>query len=138
MAYSAAFCQSISVVVFIAIKMESNKCDYLTTKHISEVLEIPHSTVRKILKQLTMGGIIKAREGAKGGVLLTNPPEKITLLDIFTAIEQKRPLFKTYSVPLDDKKAKIIEKKVHNVLSNSETQLKTQLGAVTITDLLNS
>lgn len=138
MAYSSAFCQSISVAAFIAIKMESNKCNYLTTKHISEVLDIPHSTVRKILKQLTLAGLVKAREGAKGGVLLTSPPEDISLLDIFIAIEQKRPLFKTYNVPLDNEKAKRIEIKVLNVLSDSEKQLKSQLEKVTLADLLKS
>ncbi len=53
MAYSLAFWHSVSVATLIAIKMELDKSEYLTTKHISEVLDIPHSTIRKILKQFT-------------------------------------------------------------------------------------
>ena len=40
-------------------------------------------------------GIIESREGANGGVRLALAPEKITIRDIFAAIEQERPLFQT-------------------------------------------
>ncbi len=136
MSYSLAFWHSISVAAFIAIKMEHEKCEFLTTKHISETLNIPHSTVRKILKQLTMAGLIETREGAKGGVIFTRDPQNITFFDIFEALEQKRAVFKTNQVGISDERAIRIEEKVKSVFSSAELSMKSELKKVTIGDLL--
>ncbi len=137
MSYSLAFWHSVSVATLIAIKMEHDKCEYLTTKHISEVLDIPHSTVRKILKQLTLERLIITREGAKGGVILTKEPKEITLLNIFNALEQKRPMFKTGSIMKDNDRAERIGKRAKQILQSSENSLKEQLEDVTLQDLLD-
>lgn len=136
MAYSLAFWHTIAIVSFIAVKMEYNKLEFLTTKYISERFEIPHSTVRKILKQLTMANIVEAREGAKGGVILTRPPEEITLLDLFIALEQKRPLFKMAKINIDDDRAIKIGERVSKILMNSEISIKDDFKDITLKDII--
>ena len=44
--------------------------------------------------KLVVAGLISSEAGKKGGVSLKMPPEKITLLDIFEAIEGKEPFAK--------------------------------------------
>lgn len=136
MAYSLAFWHTISVTAFIAVKMEYNKLEFLTTKYISERLGIPHSTVRKILKQLTMANIIEAREGAKGGVILTRDPRDITLLDLFIALEHKRPLFKTSKIDIDDERARKIGERVSKLFLKSELSIKDDFKSTTLKDII--
>jgi Rrf2 family protein len=42
----------------------------------------------KIINQLTHHGLIKARRGCQGGVLLSRPPEEISLFQIVQAVEK--------------------------------------------------
>lgn len=94
MAYSLSMYQAISIVVFIALKMKEARYEFLTTKHISEILCIARPTAVKILQSLNAAGLIVTKEGAKGGILLARPVEQITLYDIFEALEGGRPLFR--------------------------------------------
>ncbi len=48
------------------------------------------SYLKKIIRQLVVAGLISSEAGKKGWCLLKIPPKKITLLDIFEAIERKR------------------------------------------------
>ena len=55
---------------------------------------VSDSYLKKIIRQLVVAGLISSEAGKKGGVSLKMPPEKITLLDIFEAIEGKEPFAK--------------------------------------------
>ncbi|MCI0495048.1 Rrf2 family transcriptional regulator [candidate division KSB1 bacterium] len=56
---------------------------------ISQTWDIPESFLRKILNNLTKAGLISSARGSGGGISLARPASKITLLDIFEAIEGK-------------------------------------------------
>jgi len=43
----------------------------------------------KVLQKLVRAGFLRSKRGAKGGFLLVKPPEEITLLDIWVALEGK-------------------------------------------------
>jgi len=51
----------------------------LATSEVAENYHIPEAYLRKIAYQLKNKKIIKAKEGRKGGYVLTRSPEKITL-----------------------------------------------------------
>lgn len=136
MSYSLAFWHAVTVVTFIGIKMESNRCEFLTTSHISDYLDIPHSTVRKILKQLTTAGLIETKEGAKGGVLLTKSPSNLTLLDVFEAVEVQSSLFKIGKI-IDNDKAIRMANRVKFEIESSMYDINKRLKTVTIQDILN-
>lgn len=50
-------------------------------------LELP--TVSKLLKQLAAAGLIESRRGVNGGYRLVRAPARITVLEIFEAMEGK-------------------------------------------------
>jgi len=63
---------------------------------IAERRAIPEKYLVHILLQLKRTGLVQSVRGAQGGYQLASPPEKITLLDIVTAIdgavEEQMPL----------------------------------------------
>lgn len=137
MAYSISISQAISIVIYIAVKMKDCKYEFLTTKAISEKLNIALPTAVKILNSLTIAGLTMTREGAKGGVLLAKSPSDISLLDIFQAIEHERPLFKTkFDFNISGDNVTSLVNMVTNCLEDAESEMKNSLRKTTIEDLL--
>lgn len=137
MSYSVSISQAISIVVYIAVKMKECKYEYLTTKAISEKLNIALPTAVKILNSLTMAGLTMTREGAKGGVLLAKASEDITLFDIFLAIEHERALFKTkFDFNIEGDNVTSLKNKIAVCLVDAEDEMKNSLKKTKISDLL--
>lgn len=137
MSYSTATFQAVSIILFIHIKTSEGLYEYLSTKHISEMLNIPVPTSVKILHKLNVSGITSSKEGAKGGIFLNLPISKITMLDVFKAIEQGKPLFKVHhNFNFEYDKLEDIRNKAVGCLNNAETSMEEELKKVTLMDLL--
>jgi Rrf2 family protein len=137
MGYSLAFAQAIAVVTFVAFKIECGVYDFVPTKEIAQALNLAGPTAVKILQSLSRAGIIETREGAKGGVRLVSPSDTTTLLDIFHAIEQERPLFRIdFKVRVMPAQAQPVKQRLHATFERAEQAMKAELRAVTIADLL--
>ena len=139
MAYSQAFSQAVTIVVYISVKMNyENSSQYLATRYIAEKLNIAIPTANKVLKSLIISGIIISKEGAKGGLMLAKSPESITLLDIFLAIEHKRPLFKEVNlINMNSKEVEFYRNKINQSLVQSENAMKKELSKITIKQLIS-
>ena len=61
--------------------------EILSTKTISKRQAIPEDFLKKTIKLLAMGGMVKTYRGSQGGVKLARSPAQITLADIIMAIE---------------------------------------------------
>jgi Rrf2 family protein len=48
--------------------------------------------LRRILGDLVAAGLVDAREGRSGGYRLARPPERITLAEVYRAVEREGPL----------------------------------------------
>jgi len=139
MAYSLAMYQAISIILLIASKMEECKCEFLTTRRISEKLGISAPTAVKILNNLNASGITITKEGAKGGILLAKSPDEITLLDIFLILEQDRPLFKTgLNFKIYGQEVDVLKEQVKGCLVDAEKAMKNSLEKITIKDIMNN
>lgn len=136
MSYSMAFSQAVSIIVYTAVKIEAGYVDYVSSRLLSEQLEIPGPSVVKILQSLNRVGLTETKEGAKGGIRLAKPPENITLLDVFHAIELDRPLFKfALPAPLIDEKSLRIGERIADVLRQAEHNMRVTLSETRIADL---
>lgn len=138
MAYSLSFTHAVSIIVYIAIKMNyADSENYLSTRSISEKMGIPVPTLSKVLKSLILSGILISKEGARGGLCLARSAAKITLLDIFTALEQEQPLFKPVSgLNIHSDEVERLKNNVNNSLLSAEKAMKKSLSKVTISQLL--
>lgn len=83
--------QAICLLIMIA---HSDEGIPLKSYNISESLGVSDSYLKKIIRQLVVAGLITSESGKKGGVSLSKAPDKISLLDIFEAIEGKEPFAK--------------------------------------------
>ena len=137
MSYSLSFTKSILVVIFISDKIKQKQFEYLSTADISKYLSIPKPTLVKILQNLNSANIIETKEGKNGGIRLMKEPSKITVLEIFEAMEKGKPLFQTsYSILADAKRPNIAQISIKNILSDAENQLKNELSKKTIAEIL--
>ena len=138
MAYSTSMSHAVSILLYIYFKTKEELYDYLATRRISEQLSIPAPTAVKVLNKLNSAGLIHTKEGAKGGNLLAKPITKITMLDVFTAIEQGKPLFKIqYSFNFEYLGLNSIVEKGVSALQSAEKAMKKSLEKVVLSDLLD-
>jgi Rrf2 family protein len=138
MSYSLAFSQAIITVLFVADKVRQGIYDFVPTKELAEALNIARPSAVKILQHLQRVGLIETREGAKGGVRLAKLPQEITILDIFMAIEQERPLFRhDLQVRVTGEKPTRGQQAISALLISTEEVMKANLEKTTIADLLN-
>ncbi len=59
----------------------------LSTSKIQKEMHIPPSFLHRIIASLGHNNIIKTFPGREGGVQLARPPEDISLLDVYEAVE---------------------------------------------------
>ncbi len=137
MSYSLAFSKAIITVLFVSDKVQQGMYDFVPTKVLSESLNIAAPTAVKILQSLNRAGIIETREGAKGGVRLMKNPSDISVLDLLTAIEFDRPLFRTdLNINVVGDKPTKGQDAIQNLLGNAESAMKASLKGVSVQDLI--
>ena len=137
MAYSTAMVHAVSILLFIHFKSNDGLYEYLSTKSISEILNIPVPTAVKVLNKLNAAGLTHTKEGAKGGILLAKPISEITFLEVFNAVEQGKPLFKIqYDFDIEYDKLESIKEKGMRCLQDAEIAMKSSLKKVTLLDLI--
>jgi len=100
---------------------------------VSKEWEIPEGFLRKIVAQLSKGGLIRSQRGAGGGITLSRPADTLTLLDVIEAIEGKVFLNKCLIAPgtchLDPTCA------VHLVWCDAQQALRSILGKKSLAEL---
>jgi Rrf2 family protein len=139
MAYSLSYSKSILVLAFISDKIRRGETEYISTKVMSEVLNIPRPTLSVIFNNLIRAGILESKEGINGGVRFAKNAEKITLLDILNAIENQKSLFQTsFELKAKGKRPDSLKKAVIDALGNVEETMKKSLSKTTLKDILNS
>ncbi|MGN7760552.1 RrF2 family transcriptional regulator [Paenibacillus sp. 22594] len=137
MSYSTALSQGISILLYIHGISEENCANFLSTKVISEQLNIPVPTTVKVIRNLNNAKLTIAKEGAKGGILLARPLSEITILDVFLAVEPGKALFKLHTdVTLQGKEVDEVKQKISDSLEAAEIAMQDQLKKVRLTDLL--
>ncbi len=137
MSYSIGFSQAIVATVYIADKVQQGMFEFTPTTQLAADLNIARPTAVKILQSLNQAGIIETREGAKGGVRLAKAADKITVLDIFVAIERERPLFQTrLNFNVTGKKPTLAQDAIVTILTSAEAAMKAELNQTTVADLI--
>jgi FeS assembly SUF system regulator len=67
--------------------LAANRDSQHSAHTLSDAVQMPLPTVKKVLKALTCGGLLKSERGAQGGYSLNRDPRRISVADIITAIE---------------------------------------------------
>lgn len=67
---------------------EHQNGEIVSTKKISENVDIPYDLLAKIMQRLVKNGIISSTQGTKGGYTMNTQPDKISLNEILVSVEQ--------------------------------------------------
>lgn len=139
MSYSLSYSKAILVLAFISDKIRRGETEYISTKVISELLDIPRPTLTAIFNNLIRGGILESKEGINGGVRFARADEKVTLLDILNAVENQKPLFQTsFEIKAKGERPDSLKKTVTQNLNQIENSMKHSLGKITLKDILEN
>lgn len=61
----------------------------ISTHEVAEKLKVSEAHLAKVMQRLGRAGLVVSQRGPKGGFTLAKPPDKITLLEVYEAIEGK-------------------------------------------------
>jgi Rrf2 family protein len=90
MAGSSRFIVAVHVLTLLAHDGRA-----LTSEYVAGSVNTNPVSVRRVLGLLTKAGLVTTTEGAGGGAALARPAGKITLADVYRAVEEEGDIFGT-------------------------------------------
>ena len=101
----------------------------VTTGEMASALKASNNHLSKVLQRLTRSGLLKSVRGPNGGFRLKEKPEKITLLNIYEAIEG---VIIPKQCLLDTRVCKGKECVLGGLVASVAKQMKTYLSKTTL------
>jgi Rrf2 family protein len=84
---------ALRAVVHLASEAPSGR----TTRQIAEATRVPPAYLSKVLQSLGRSGVVHSQRGIGGGMTLTKSPERLTILEVVSAVE---PIQRIRTCPL--------------------------------------
>jgi len=106
----------------------------MTTQEIAKITKVPQGYLAKVLQALSRGEIVQSQRGLHGGFILTESPEKISVLDVINVVD---PLKHITSCPLILKAHGTVLCPLHQRLENAISMIESTFAESTIADLLS-
>lgn len=127
---------AVSVHILTAIHMKYGEA--LPSETIAISVGTNPSLIRKLIAALSRAGITDARMGTGGGTLLARAADKITLLDIYRAVESP-DFFAVHASPPNPecRVGRNILPALETVTTRAQTALEHELQSVTLADITN-
>ncbi|MFC4909120.1 RrF2 family transcriptional regulator [Actinomadura gamaensis] len=113
----------------------------VSTTRLASGYELPPPYLNKQLQALARAGILASTPGARGGFRLVRPLEKITMMDVVTAIEGPDEAFQCTEIRRRGMGANRAERAfevpctVHTAMRNAEFAWRRALAAQTLADI---
>jgi Rrf2 family protein len=82
--------QTTGYAVYALSRVGDSRGEPRRIRDIAELTGLPRAYLARIVSQLAHSGIIHAKRGYRGGIVLTQPAEKISLLQVVEAVEGKQ------------------------------------------------
>ncbi len=127
---------TIAVHILLAIAEFADK-EKTTSTFLAQSVNVHPVIIRNTLGKLKAAGIVHVRAG-EGGATLANDPQKVTLLDIFEAVEKEEDLFHFHEHPNPQCP---VGKNMHAILDQRlisiQNAMRKEMRAMTLQDLIN-
>ena len=127
---------TIAVHILLAIAEFADK-EKTTSTFLAQSVNVHPVIIRNTLGKLKAAAIVHVRAG-EGGATLANDPQKITLLDIFEAVEKEEDLFHFHEHPNPQCP---VGKNMHAILDQRlisiQNAMRKEMRAMTVQDLIN-
>jgi len=127
-----------TVAVHVMTLLASEDGQPITSEYIAGSVNTNPVVVRRALGLLVKANLVQTIEGTGGGALLARPASKISLADVFRAVEQGE----LFSLPRAQPNPRCpVGKSIRNILAthtaNVEKAIEAEMEQVTIADLLD-
>jgi Rrf2 family transcriptional regulator, cysteine metabolism repressor len=118
----------------VSMAQRSDSSEAITVIRISEKLGISKIYLEQVFSLLKRGGIVTSVKGASGGYLLARKPEKITVLDVLSALELS--LFEKAEPTVEAKAPELDAAMRHLVFNPLDIAIREALQRTTLNDLV--
>jgi Rrf2 family protein len=95
---SSRFAVAVHLLTLVALACDEAEGDCLSSERMAESVGTNPVVVRRVLGFLREAGLVESHSGPGGGWRLTRPPETMTLLDVYRALEDE-PILATRQAP---------------------------------------
>ncbi|MFH1058619.1 MAG: Rrf2 family transcriptional regulator [Pseudomonadota bacterium] len=79
--------EAASLALHTMVLLAANPGRTLATRDIAALLRVSEAHLAKVLQRLARSGLVNSQRGPKGGFNLARPPEAISLLEVYEAVE---------------------------------------------------
>lgn len=126
----------LAVATHILTFLQTQDGQAATSELIASSVNTNPSFIRRLLAQLAKAGLTTSQLGAGGGALLARSAEKISLLDVYDAVNEESALLPVHedSSPLCEV-GRSIGGVLKNRLTAAEAALREELAGTTIKDM---
>ena len=122
------------VAVHILAFLSAKGGEYASSEAIAKSVATNPVAVRKILGMLVKAGFVSSLAGSRGGARLEIDPKKLSLLEIYQAVEQKE-IFQMHTPHPNCPLAKGVKVDLQQVFDTAQTAMEQQLAEKTLQDV---
>ena len=122
------------VAVHILTFLSANQGEFVSSEAIAKSVATNPVAVRKILGMLVKAGFVSSLAGSRGGAKLEVDPKKLSLLDIYQAVEQKE-VFQMHTPHPHCPLAKGVKVDLQEVFDAAQDAMEQKLAAKTLEDV---
>lgn len=135
MAISTRTAAAVHALTFLAQWREAG---WQSSTKIAESLESNPVMIRRVLGKLQARGLVTSVEGSGGGWQLARPPERITLLDSYAAVEDGAPILPTHAHPPNQSCmiGRNMQALLEDEFADAQRSLEDRLSRTSIADML--
>ena len=125
--------QTAAYAFHAALRLAGNpKASFIPCNKLAELGKMPERFLLQILRDLAKKGILESTRGGKGGFMLARRPDEISVLEVIEAVDG--PIVAT--LPLKSGLPGPTGERLHDVLRKVAEDVRRELQAVTLSDLL--
>ncbi len=104
-----------------------------TTQQLAEATRVPRAYLSKVLQSLGRAKIVRSQRGLGGGMTLTKPAEKISILEVVNAVE---PIQRICTCPLGLSAHGVRLCPLHRRLDNALASMEAAFESTTLAEIL--
>ncbi|EFH85301.1 Rrf2 family transcriptional regulator [Ktedonobacter racemifer] len=129
---------TVALHILTWMALASQQQEIMTSDQIAGSVNTNPVFIRRILGRLHKAHLVNVHHGTSAGWTLAQPPEKISLLEVYQAVEQE-PLFELHHTPPNQGcvVGKGIQPALKRFYSDAEAAMQQQFAQVSVADVLD-
>jgi len=133
---SSKFVVAVHVLAGLAVVRLKNKDTSVSSQNIAWSVNTNPVVIRRLLGALKRAGLVETESGSGGGTRIGKSPDKITLSDVYEAVEEGSVFHYHYAAPNQEcPVGRNIQNALHGPLDLAEEVMKKELSKTTIKDV---